>query len=218
MKVKKTVTSEVLSANRKNAKKSPGPKTEGGKLRSKLNARTHGLLAATLAFGSDEEAARYTEFLELLGRDYAPDNVVEALLVKEVADTTWKLQESSTWEAEAVRCRRASSLLVIKALAADSSGSILGPDLPLVRDSALTSAIGGWDCSELSLFCRRSKNTSAQEGIREDEKATGDQVGAEVKLASSLGTVMRYRSMLKRDLHHAIDQLERLRAAKIKAG
>jgi hypothetical protein len=44
-----------LEANRRNSRKSCGPRTESGKLRSKLNAVKHGMRAATLVL-LDEDA------------------------------------------------------------------------------------------------------------------------------------------------------------------
>jgi len=45
MGVKKTVTEKALAANRRNAKRSTGPRTERGKNISRFNAVTTGLFA-----------------------------------------------------------------------------------------------------------------------------------------------------------------------------
>ena len=214
MKIKKRMTSKAISANQNNSKKSPGPTTQRGKRNSSVNRSYVRLLARTLNFGNGEEEM-YDELLDTLIRDYGPEDMVQTHLIKEVADSMWKLQQTSRWEAEAVRCRRASSRAVMKALAADTT-TILGPSLPLVNDTTLSSTIDGWDCSEFSLSCHRSGNTK-EEGRVFGNKATGDHVGVEARLASSLDTAMRYRSMLKRDLHRAIAELERQRAARMDA-
>ena len=44
-------SSKQIQANRANAKKSTGPKTEAGKARSRRNAWKHGLTAETLIIG-----------------------------------------------------------------------------------------------------------------------------------------------------------------------
>ena len=49
------VSEAKLQANRRNALKSCGPRTESGKSRSKLNAVKHGMRAATLVL-LDEDA------------------------------------------------------------------------------------------------------------------------------------------------------------------
>src|SRR5437763_565656 len=50
-------THAQLTANRRNARKSTGPKTEAGKHRSSKNAVKHGLLAAIVPVETEEEAA-----------------------------------------------------------------------------------------------------------------------------------------------------------------
>jgi hypothetical protein len=76
MKAKKAVTAEVVAANKRNAQRSPGPKTARGKRFSAANRRSHGLLAKTVVFADDEERARYNELLELWTRDSFPDDVM----------------------------------------------------------------------------------------------------------------------------------------------
>ena len=50
----KTVTPRQLAANRANAKRSCGPKTTQGKLRSRLNALQHGLTAAVVVLPGED--------------------------------------------------------------------------------------------------------------------------------------------------------------------
>jgi hypothetical protein len=52
---KKTVTKAVLSANRKNAKKSTGPRTAAGKSKSSQGAITHGFFAKELPLNDEEK-------------------------------------------------------------------------------------------------------------------------------------------------------------------
>ena len=50
------MTTKRLTANRRNALKSTGPKTEEGKARASLNALKHGLRASSLALPHLENA------------------------------------------------------------------------------------------------------------------------------------------------------------------
>ena len=51
------ISAAKLEANRRNAQKSTGPRTEEGKNRSKLNAVTHGGRAETLVLRNEDPAA-----------------------------------------------------------------------------------------------------------------------------------------------------------------
>jgi len=53
-------STEQLRANKANAQKSTGPRTQAGKQRSRLNARQHGLTAKLLVIG-DEDPADFDE-------------------------------------------------------------------------------------------------------------------------------------------------------------
>jgi len=108
MKIRKTMTEKAVAANRRNAGELTGPKTEQGKRASRINPRYVRQLGRTLNFDEDEEDL-YPEFLDTLLKDYRPSNMVQTLLVKEVADSTWKLSQTAGWEAEAVRSRSATS-------------------------------------------------------------------------------------------------------------
>ncbi|MCW5981488.1 MAG: hypothetical protein KIT09_25610 [Bryobacteraceae bacterium] len=85
------VSPRKLEANRANALKSTGPKTDAGRARSSLNARRHNALAsaATLLAEPDQERdallARYTA-------DLRPSSVVEESLVREIAVADWRIQ------------------------------------------------------------------------------------------------------------------------------
>jgi hypothetical protein len=74
-------------ANRKNALKSTGPKTEAGKARSKLNATKHGAYATVCL--EDEDSAGFKALLLDLFAEYNPRGFEENLIVNEIAETIW---------------------------------------------------------------------------------------------------------------------------------
>ena len=53
--MKKKITKSVLAANKRNAKKSPGPRTAAGKLKASRNALTHRFFARELILNDDEK-------------------------------------------------------------------------------------------------------------------------------------------------------------------
>jgi hypothetical protein len=94
-----------FAANRANAARSTGPRTEEGKARSRLNALKHGLLATEAAnFGVEGEAARKTfeGLSDRLENYYRPRGPIEEILVQKIAIVTWRLKRVMRFEARAM--------------------------------------------------------------------------------------------------------------------
>ena len=88
-KIPKAGTSErQAAANRRNAKKSTGPRTEEGKEKSKFNALSHGLTARSALLPGDDPVALNALRRELLD-DLQPRNSLGTLLVVRIADDKW---------------------------------------------------------------------------------------------------------------------------------
>jgi hypothetical protein len=86
-----------IEANRRNALKSTGPKTEFGKQASRCNAVRHGLTAETV-IGAMEDAEDYKAFEAALTADYDAQSAVERELVLRLASTLWRLRRATTIE------------------------------------------------------------------------------------------------------------------------
>src|SRR3954453_19611416 len=86
-----------IGANRRNALRSTGPRTEEGKQRSRLNAVRHGLTAETVV-GALENAADYQAFEQNILADYSPETTAERELVARLASILWRLRRSSAIE------------------------------------------------------------------------------------------------------------------------
>src|ERR1700674_3323029 len=84
-------------ANRRNALRSTGPRTEEGKRASRQNAIRHGLTAETVIIGI-EDAAEYREFESEIVTEYDPKSVVERELTRRLASLLWRLRRSSLME------------------------------------------------------------------------------------------------------------------------
>ena len=91
-------TDAQRKANRQNAKKSTGPRTEEGKARSSQNGLKHGLLARD-AVMADEDPVEYDRQLQLLEENIFPKNAIEFALVRQIADAEWRLRRLSRIEA-----------------------------------------------------------------------------------------------------------------------
>jgi hypothetical protein len=91
-----------VEANQRNAQLSTGPKTVEGKKISSCNAAKHGLLVKDVVIntrGNKEDQAEFDALLAQMRNAYAPVDIVEDLLVQEIAISYWR-------SARALRCER----------------------------------------------------------------------------------------------------------------
>ena len=83
-------TNAQIEANRANAQLSTGPKSEGGKAKSSLNAVKTGLTGATVLLPSDD-AAIYEQHVRAAFDGWQPATDREKVLAQSIADTEWRL-------------------------------------------------------------------------------------------------------------------------------
>jgi hypothetical protein len=102
-----------IEANRANALRSTGPRTEDGKRQSRRNALRHGLTAETVIDGL-EDREDYRAFEAAVIADYDAQTAVERELVLRLASLLWRLRRIISIEtdllkiqSEIVRERRA---------------------------------------------------------------------------------------------------------------
>jgi hypothetical protein len=86
-----------IEANRFNALKSTGPRTEHGKRRSRSNAVQHGLTAETV-IAAFESAEDYRAFEDSIACDYRVGTTIERELVSRLASVLWRLRRSTNIE------------------------------------------------------------------------------------------------------------------------
>ena len=86
-------TEKQIAANRQNAQKSTGPKTERGKRRSRRNAIRHGLMAETV-IDVLEDAAAYKALQRAIHTDYRPKSNFELELVGRLVSLLWRLRRA----------------------------------------------------------------------------------------------------------------------------
>src|SRR3974377_488379 len=82
-----------IEANRRNALKSTGPTTEGGKEHSRCNAVRHGLTAETI-IADLEDADDYHAFQAAGIADYDAESAVEREVVLRLASLLWRLRRA----------------------------------------------------------------------------------------------------------------------------
>ena len=86
-----------LEANRRNALRSTGPRTEAGKQRSRANAVRHGLTTETVV-ANLEDAEDYKAFEAAIIADYDPETAVARELVLRLASLLWRLRRANAIE------------------------------------------------------------------------------------------------------------------------
>jgi hypothetical protein len=90
------------AANRENAQKSTGPRTEEGKRRTRRNALRHGLTAETVIDGL-EDTEDYRAFEATIIADYDATTAVERELVLRLACLLWRIRRATGIEADLFR-------------------------------------------------------------------------------------------------------------------
>jgi hypothetical protein len=88
-----------IEANRRNALRSTGPKTENGKRRSRRNAVRHGLTAETVIVPL-EDTRDYQAFEAAIIADYDARTAVERELVLRLASLLWRIRRSTAIETD----------------------------------------------------------------------------------------------------------------------
>ena len=204
MTIKKTVTANVIAANRSNAKKSTGPRNT---TTVNQNATRHGLLAKTLRFQDDEEKNEFTSLVRELEEEQQAAGRIERALIEEAAVCLWKLQSANDWEIQELANRREASKAIMKSLAESYDDE----KLPILEDwnGSASPARFGWDCHEL--IVRSGSSNSEQEKNSGDQNRKAGHVQMEAKMTTSLDTILRYEAAIKRDLYRALAALRDMR-------
>ncbi len=92
------MTSEKqLAANRRNAQRSTGPKTEEGKKVAALNARRHNLTGHVTAM-TDADRIMHDAFSAAMVESLAPEGAMETQLAQRIATDSWRLNRISAVE------------------------------------------------------------------------------------------------------------------------
>jgi hypothetical protein len=93
-------TEKQINANRQNAQKSTGPKSDQGKATVSQNAVKHGIFSQSVIKGENE--ADYEAFHDQMLAELAPAGVVDAVLAERAVNLAWRLRRAERMQNQAI--------------------------------------------------------------------------------------------------------------------
>jgi hypothetical protein len=87
------ISEKQLEANRRNAQRSTGPRTEEGKKASALNARRHNLTGQVTAMTAADRIM-HDAFSASIVESLAPEGAMELQLAQRIATDSWRLNRA----------------------------------------------------------------------------------------------------------------------------
>ena len=93
-------TGKQIKANRQNAQKSTGPKTDEGKAAVSQNAVKHGIFAQSVIKGENE--ADYEAFHDKMVAEFKPVGPMEILLAERIVSLWWRLERAERIQNQAI--------------------------------------------------------------------------------------------------------------------
>ena len=93
-------TDKQTAANRRNAKKSTGPRSPQGKTVAAQNALTYGLYTKHFVILPTEDADQFAALLAGYSREFQPATPCERQIVREMAESQWRLARVGRLETE----------------------------------------------------------------------------------------------------------------------
>src|SRR5690349_7283817 len=93
------VSPKKRRANRRNARKSTGPRTAAGKRRSAMNSTTHGIFCSRLLLAGEDRVDLFT-IREGYLQKLAPQDIYELSLVHQIFSAQWRLMRAQRAEAD----------------------------------------------------------------------------------------------------------------------
>jgi hypothetical protein len=201
--IKKTMTPEAIAANRVNAERSTGPKTENGKEIASQNATKHGILSNHIQFRDAPEEVAYTSLMADLNASIDPTDPLQKLLAEELA--TASIRQGRAFGLEAKFSFRHNPATEV-ALKTASNSEVLKNGCFLLNPES------GWDCTELMVLGRKDAEQFVQQSAGSASTGNGQQVQLHAKFQDPAAKVARYVNATGRDFYRALGALYDLRA------
>ena len=122
-------TDKQIQANRANAKKSTGPRSQAGRAQSAKNGQSHSWLARTVVIPG-ESPDRFLALLTQFEEEYAPQTSVELTLVENMATARWHL----------IRLMGMQNASMTQEILGQQSAAVSDPNAPNAQYSSVAAA------------------------------------------------------------------------------
>jgi len=199
-----------IESNRRNSRKSTGPKTRRGKAKSKLNAMKHGLLAEQVVV-LDEDPAEFAGVLESLIDDFLPQGPVEEQLVERVAACMWRLRrlyrvEAGIFTHESLTIEMDRAKKEVKSSEKD-------------EDERMSAMLRNVHITDEEQHDRATATAEkAARLLQEKSLALGAAFKQDAKTVGAISKLSRYEAAIERSYYRALHELQRVQTARQKGG
>ncbi len=146
-----------ILANRRNAEKSTGPRTEEGKAVASQNAVKHGLLARRDVLDTEDQT-EFDRHRELMLAELRPAGPLESMLAERIVSLSWRLKRVERMQNEALDCLLAGDGGVSEG-ENDELGSFEPTGDPALGRAAVQDFAGGRVLERLMVYERRIESS-----------------------------------------------------------
>ena len=201
------MTSEKkIEANRRNARKSTGPRTPEGKAAVRLNALTHGLLSQEVPL-PEEDADALRELDEGLRAELQPVGVLENMIVDRIIALFWRLRRSGRVEVGIFAGERKDELTERADREAKGYEAQWADDL-VATSAEMTTA----DKEKYEEARARARQLRSEQ--EDDTIILGRTFARDADKANAFSKLSRYETAIDRQLYRALHELERWQRAR----
>lgn len=196
-----------VEANRRNARKSTGPRTQEGKDSVRRNALKHGLLSQDVLLPNEDEAA-LMQLSESFRAELQPVGELESMLVDRIVAAHWRLRRLGRVEAGIFSWEFYGEMADRAREEADSYITSR-PSLAEVRAEANTYV------SDMENYQEAVARAQEMEALQETETASlGRTFVRDADKGNAFSKLSRYETAIERSLYRALHELQRLQAAR----
>ncbi len=199
-------TKVQIAANRRNARRSTGPRTSKGKSASSKNALRHGLTTGAWLLPG-EDADSFARAYDTLQQDLRPQGALEEFLADRFALLAWRLMRAQRLE-PSLLLYHSGALRADRALSAAQSAGAAAKRNKLAD---MLSEHGDYIDKEQQDQYEKHSEVARKAERERDAELLG---GAFTHGCNSMSTLSRYETSIERSMFRALHQLQRLQGAR----